>query len=242
MGEEPQRKRPKQNFCTELSKSFQTSLLGQAAPRKPNKDFHMMQPDLAQTGQVDPSGYARASSASIIPVEKRETAHEHPSGPLDRNPVPRPTGAMLRAMMKEVLKKAPGSWRTLALLVHQTGMDFGSARRLRWSQVSRTHIRWASSRIPGGEFNIEQSSCLSKHLKTLSRESEFVCSSLALLNGVETKKAWLKQCWAQFPKYGRFLKRYSIWSELAKEYQRLADNGELPRRTYVQVSAISKPM
>ena len=152
------------------------------------------------------------------------------SGSADREPLTRPQGKLRQEIIAAVLTRAPGEWKTMALLIHDGGMDPGAARKARWSEMLNGRIYWISSRTSAGTFEIEQTARLRRHLQALKKEDVFVLPEISNLDGLAARRQWLNQCWKSFPQYGRFLKRFSIWNILAETYERLAREGKLPPR------------
>jgi hypothetical protein len=147
--------------------------------------------------------------------------------------VKRPEGKLLEEIVQNVLTHSVGEWKTISLLTHEAGMDYASARKLQWSQVSETHIQWRSSFDTTGSFQVEQSPLLRRRLKSLTRTGLFVCPSIALMPGNYARLAWQKECWVHLPQFARCLKRYSIWREMVACHDRLAKTGKLPSKMFI---------
>jgi integrase len=140
-----------------------------------------------------------------------------------------PKGEDLDNLIDEILLKATGEWKTVALFVHEAGMDCTSARRQKWENVSEHEVRW---KTPAGEFEVYQSPLLKNHLSTLPRNSEYVSPTVAIMHGAWASADFRKALSDLPPSLRRVLRRYSIWPAIVARNGRLAAEGRRPQQKF----------
>lgn len=101
----------------------------------------------------------------------------------------RPGGKELEDFVAAVLGLAAGEWKTAALLAHEAGVPFGIARRLKWTQLSGGCISWVCHE---GTYEVQCSERLNQHLDSLTRDSEFIIPTLALMAEPWAQAEWRK--------------------------------------------------
>ena len=145
----------------------------------------------------------------------------------------RPGGKELEDFVAAVLGLAAGEWKTAALLAHEAGVPFGIARRLKWTQLSGGCISWVCHE---GTYEVQCSERLNQHLDSLTRDSEFIIPTLALMAEPWAQAEWRKSAHDLPISFKKVIRRFSTWKLLCSDYSRLVLLGQRPLQSLVPKS------
>ena len=142
-------------------------------------------------------------------------------------------GEDLEKVLDCVVENSPNEWKTIALLGHEAGIEYGAARRLKWEQVGKNEIRWTKVGGSGGDYRVEMTPLLREHLGSLERSAEFVCPRIALMEGPWGRAEFRKVAVKHLRPYQRYLRRFSPWAAIVERHDCLAREGKKPAKLLV---------